>query len=197
MRCHGRSLAPEGIDGCHYNVTTLCGFSIRQATLQDAGLIADHRTANFRAMGQIHSDELATQFKVASAASLEASIRLGDYRGWLAIDSHQTVIGGAGVHSTAELPRPSADGTRIASDRLLRVVNVFTEPAWRRRGVAQALLLRILEWARAQGADRLLVYASEQGRALYARSNFSATPEMSWSTGAGPRSTRGEWGGSA
>jgi GNAT superfamily N-acetyltransferase len=55
---------------------------------------------------------------------------------------------------------------------------VYTEPAWRRRGVADALMRQVIRWAEAERLDRLVLHASEAGRALYQRLGFAPTNEM-------------------
>ncbi len=58
------------------------------------------------------------------------------------------------------------------------MLNVFTEPAWRRRGLAELLMRHILDWARQERLDRLVLHASDDGRPLYERLGFAATNEM-------------------
>jgi GNAT superfamily N-acetyltransferase len=58
------------------------------------------------------------------------------------------------------------------------VLNVYTEPAWRRHGLAQQLMRELLAWARKERLDRLVLHASADGRRLYERLGFVATNEM-------------------
>jgi GNAT superfamily N-acetyltransferase len=58
------------------------------------------------------------------------------------------------------------------------VLNVYTEPAWRRRGVAEALMRQVIRWAESERLDRLVLHASDEGRPLYQRLGFAATNEM-------------------
>jgi len=60
------------------------------------------------------------------------------------------------------------------------VVNVYTEPEWRGRGIARALMKVLMEWAAGQGADRLVLHASDAGRPLYQSLGFEPTNEMRW-----------------
>jgi GNAT superfamily N-acetyltransferase len=69
----------------------------------------------------------------------------------------------------------------VAAGRHGIVLNVYTESAWRRRGLAELLMRHVLEWARAQRLDRLVLHASAEGRALYERLGFVATNEMRFS----------------
>jgi GNAT superfamily N-acetyltransferase len=66
----------------------------------------------------------------------------------------------------------------LAEGRHAIVLNVFTEPAWRRQGVGELLMREILEWAAQERLDRLVLHASREGRALYERLGFVATNEM-------------------
>lgn len=66
----------------------------------------------------------------------------------------------------------------MAEGRHAIVLNVYTEPAWRRRGLAELLMRRVLAWAREERLDRLVLHASQEGRRLYERLGFVATNEM-------------------
>ena len=66
----------------------------------------------------------------------------------------------------------------IADGRHATIINVFTEPQWRRQGVALLLLQGIIDWARTERLDRLVLHASDAGRALYERLGFVGTNEM-------------------
>jgi GNAT superfamily N-acetyltransferase len=66
----------------------------------------------------------------------------------------------------------------VGQGRHALVVNVFTEPAWRRRGIAELLMRRLLAWAREERLDRVVLHASAEGRPLYERLGFVPTNEM-------------------
>lgn len=153
------------------------GYSIRAATASDAVIIARHRVAMFREMGRVPSDELAADLLAASAPPLAALLQEGAYVGFLALDPDREIVAGAGAHIRPQLPRIASDRTRIAIAAPL-LVNVYTEPSWRHRGIARALVLRLLRWAAEAGFDQTLLHASEAGRALYDSLGFTATNEM-------------------
>jgi hypothetical protein len=108
-------------------------FRIRRANLHDADTIAWHLARMFQDMGQVSGDA----FELLRA---KARIRLkqwragGDYLGWLATpaDQPESVVGGAGVQLLPILPRPINPAT-IGEGRQGTIVNVFTQPQWRRR----------------------------------------------------------------
>ena len=66
----------------------------------------------------------------------------------------------------------------IAEGRQGVIVNVFTEPEWRRRGIAKQLMKKIIAWSRKQSLDDLVLHASDDGRALYEQLGFVLTNEM-------------------
>ncbi len=154
---------------------------VRIATPADAPIIAGHRARMFRDMGQLPPDTYGLLYD-ASEARLRDALTRGEYVGWLALPpDDDTVVGGVGAQRRLVLPHPvrRPDGAiGVGEGRHAIVLNVFTEPAWRRRGVAEVLMRHVLRWAEAERLDRLVLHASDEGRPLYARLGFVATNEM-------------------
>jgi GNAT superfamily N-acetyltransferase len=155
--------------------------TIRPAIASDAAVIARHRVAMFRDMGRVPTDELASQLLNASTSALAVLLHERSYVGYLAVAADHHVIAGAGVHIRPQLPRISSDGTYIATGQVPLLVNVYTEPEWRRRGIARALVVALMRWAADEGFDQLVLHASDAGRPLYVSLGFAATNEMRWS----------------
>jgi len=155
-------------------------YTIRPTTISDACIIAEHRVAMFSDMGQVPTALLAEQLLVASITALSELLRDGRYVGWLAVDENDRVIAGAGAHIKPQLPRISHDGRRVSAGPVPLVVNVYTDPHWRRQGVARALMKELMDWALARGSDRVVLHASDDGRPLYASLGFIPTNEMRW-----------------
>jgi GNAT superfamily N-acetyltransferase len=164
-------------------------YRIRTCTPADAATIAQHRSAMFVEMGVVPTDDLARQLREASEPALAAVLRDQSYVGWFATTGDELVIAGVGIHVKPNLPRISEDGCRVAITDLPLVVNVYTERAWRQRGVARALMTAAMDWSVARGFDRMALHASDAGRPLYASLGFIASNEMRWSApaGAAPR----------
>lgn len=153
-------------------------FTIRLATREDVDVIAEHRARMFQEMGEVSPDTFEI-FRAKSRERLHDLLTRGEYKGWLAISAQQPdiIAGGAGVQLREVLPHPK-EGNKIAEGRQAVIINVFTEPDWRRQGVAVRLLQTIIAWARAERLDRLVLHASEAGRSLYTRLGFVGTNEM-------------------
>jgi GNAT superfamily N-acetyltransferase len=150
--------------------------SIRPATAADAATLARHRVAMFRDMRAVRPDDEAALL-AASQRYLERALVSGEYLGWLALSGRE-VAGGAGVQRRPLLPRPGRGGAGIAEGVEGLVLNVYVEPAFRRRGIARMLMEHIITWAPGAAIARLSLHASDEGRALYEALGFTPTNEM-------------------
>jgi GNAT superfamily N-acetyltransferase len=135
----------------------------------------------FREMGLVPTDRLAAELLETSTAALGALLHERCYIGWLAVAENDRVLAGAGVHIQSQLPRISHDGIAVTTAPVPLLVNVYTEPDVRGVGIARALMNAVLEWAAAQGCDRVALHASDAGRPLYRSLGFVPTNEMRWS----------------
>jgi len=154
-------------------------FHIRLATVDDADVIAWQRARMFQDMGDLPR-HLFEAFRARSSERLRDLLARGDYVGWLLglEETPNKIVAGAGVHLRRVLPHPVKNAALFADGHQGIIVNVFTEPEWRRRGLAEVLLKQIINWGREQKLDELVLHASSHGRALYERLGFLATNEM-------------------
>jgi len=157
-------------------------FTIRPATAADADSIAHHRVGMFRDMGRLGA-ETAQPLYAASRVWLADALERGEYLGWLATldGAPDRVVAGAGVQRRRVLPFPQleADGTvRVAAGDQAIVVNVYTDPPYRRHGLARRLMQAVLDWAASVPLDSLVLHASADGRPLYESLGFNPTNEM-------------------
>jgi len=160
-------------------------FTIRRATASDIPVLAHHRAAMFNDMGQLPS-VLRAPMTRATAAYLRKAIVRGEYLAWMA-EAAGNAIGGAGVQFRPILPRPRPETDDIEFGPEAIVLNVFVEPAFRRRGVADALVRTLLDALAARDIRRIVLHASRNGRRLYERLAFSPTNEMRLTREAGKR----------
>jgi GNAT superfamily N-acetyltransferase len=135
----------------------------------------------FRDMGQVPTDTLATTLLETSTAALGILLRERSYIGWLAIAEGDLVLAGVGAHVQSQLPRISHNGIAVTTAPVPLVVNLYTEPEFRGKGIARALMNTLLKWTTAQGCDRVALHASDAGRPLYQALGFVPTNEMRWS----------------
>lgn len=153
-------------------------FQIRRATVADADIIATQRARMFQDMGDVN-DQGFEILQTKSRQRLSDWIATGDYIGWLAYptDEPNNLVAGAGIQLYPILARPLNPST-VGKGRQATIVNVFTEQAWRRRGLASLLIKEIITWSRQEQLDRLLLHAADEGRSVYERLGFVAGNEM-------------------
>jgi GNAT superfamily N-acetyltransferase len=146
--------------------------SIRKATANDLGIVMHHRRSMFVDMG--HRDATALNAMLATSEPLfKRGLENGSYQGWLAEASPGVVVAGGGIiilefHSHPRDPRP----------RRAWIVNMYTEPAFRRRGLARRLMDAMIVWCHEAKLDSVFLHASDEGRPLYTSLGFTPTNEM-------------------
>jgi GNAT superfamily N-acetyltransferase len=146
-------------------------FVIREASPNDIPEILRQRRAMYEDMNYTDPTALDAMAKL-SAAYLEKAMADGSLRAWLACEATQAVAGGAVLVS----PWPAHPYDLEC--RRATILNVFTDPAYRRRGLARTLMLTMIEWCRREGFARVTLHASDHGRPLYESLGFEASNEM-------------------
>src|SRR5437773_8980198 len=150
----------------------MAAYRIRGATLDDVDVLVHHRTRMFADMG-VSMDAAAVE--QAFGRWLASSIASGVYRAWVIETDAAEVVAGGGI---TVLPWPP--GPRDLGDRLAFAYNVYTEPAYRRRGIARLVMDAIHAWCRDAGISSVALNASDHGRLLYESMGYqvSSNPMM-------------------
>ncbi|HET7842131.1 MAG TPA: GNAT family N-acetyltransferase [Terriglobia bacterium] len=146
--------------------------SIRPATVQDLPVILHHRREMFRSMGYTDARILEPLEPIAQRYFVEA-FKSGTFRGWMAVEPHGKIVGGAGI---ADYTLPPGHFASNATRQ--EIINVYVEPEFRRQGIAKRLMEVMIEWCRDHGYSSVYLHASEEGRPLYTSMGFAPTPEM-------------------
>jgi GNAT superfamily N-acetyltransferase len=149
-------------------------YRIRRATVDDAAVIARHRAAMFYEMKSVDETESASIIS-ASIPQLSEMLAEGDYSGWL-VELEEKVIAGGGVMMRRLLPRPGS----LQGGEEAYIMNIYTEPEHRRRGLARKIMETILEWCSEGGFARVTLHPSDEGESLYCSLGFERTKEMLW-----------------
>jgi len=146
--------------------------TIREAGPDDVETILRHRRSMFQAMSEGTTEELDRMVEFARPW-LARMLANGSYRHWLARDGAGRLAGGGGVLLSPWPPNPLDPSTERAV-----ILNVYTEPDFRRRGVARDVMQTILSWIEGRGLRSANLHASDEGRHLYETLGFEATNEM-------------------
>lgn len=158
-------------DGDAERAVLPAGAVIREATARDLETILHHRRRMCEDMG--HREAVVLDAMVDDCRGLlRRWLQEGVYRGWV-VEREGAVVAGGGLIVSTWLPNAADTQGRRAT-----ILNVYTEPAHRRQGLARALMQSILAWCRDEGFRAVTLDASDDGRALYASMGFRPTSQM-------------------
>jgi GNAT superfamily N-acetyltransferase len=143
---------------------------IRPATVDDVPHILRFRRGMLNDMGPADEAALA-RMEEAAAVFLRSGFADGTCLVWIAEDERPVACGM--LHVVPWIP-----SAIDASTRRVWVHNMYTEPAYRRRGIAGEIIATMLEWCRSQGFASVTLHASEKGRGVYESLGFRASNEM-------------------
>jgi GNAT superfamily N-acetyltransferase len=147
-------------------------FHLRRGTVEDIPAIVRHRQGMMTEMG--FGDDAGRALHAQDFAEFAAkAIPSGAFNSWVAESDSGEVVAGGAVYTVTWPGNP-----RERIQRRAFILNVFTEPAFRRKGIARALVQTMMEWCRAQGFSSVRLSASEMGRPLYQSLGFEPTHEM-------------------
>jgi ribosomal protein S18 acetylase RimI-like enzyme len=145
-------------------------FVIRPAAIEEAVIIGAQRRAMFVDMG--YRDGLDAMVE-AFLPWVRAKMSAGEYLGWLAIAENGAIAAGAGLWLMDWPPHMIGGASRRGN-----ILNVYTDPEYRRQGLARRLTETAIEWCRANAIATVILHASDQGRELYRSLGFEPTNEM-------------------
>lgn len=138
----------------------------------DLDLICQHRVAMFTDGGRRAPSDLATMDS-AFRLWLEPRLADGRYFGFI-VENDDKPIAGIGLMELDWPPHPSHQD----DDRRGYVLNMFVEPSYRKKGIAQMLLDRAdLEFKR-RDLKYAILHTTSAGRSLYEQAGWQATTEM-------------------
>ena len=96
----------------------------------------------------------------------------GTFVSWLALDGDR-IVGTSGMSFVEKPPYFGCPNGKIGL-----LSSMYTDPAYRRRGIARELLRRVTEEARAFGCGAVQITASDMGVLLYTDFGFRKNPNF-------------------
>jgi len=146
-------------------------FKIREATIDDLHAIMLHRRRMYEDMGYKNETALKAM-ESTSNMFIKDGLEDGTYRGWL-VELSGRIVAGGGLMIVRQPSSP-----RDPSSRRSWIMNMYTEPEYRGRGLATSIIETIIIWCRQNGFHWVSLRASDAGRHLYETLGFKPTNEM-------------------
>lgn len=148
-------------------------FTVRRATIEDLDSLVTQRHKMFQ---EIRSGKATRLKDIDSSYRKWLKYMLSKRRivCFLAIDKLQKPIGGGCVWIRETPPSPWT-GPQL---RMPYLMSMYTDPNWRGRGIASAIVKCAMAWSRKMRYRRMTLHASEAGRPIYRKLGWSRTWEM-------------------
>jgi GNAT superfamily N-acetyltransferase len=144
---------------------------IRPATPDDIPELLRHRRGMYEDMGYNDAGTLSVMVSTCKPY-LASALANGTLHGWLACAGEKVVAGG--VVLVSPWPSHPYDG----QCRRATILNMYTDPPFRRQGIARRLMQTMIDWCRKEGFVHVTLHASDKGRPLYDSLGFEVTNEM-------------------
>ena len=147
------------------------GFYYRKATRVDLPLLVETRVKILRAANHLDDSVDMSLVQTNSQAYYEKSLSDGSHIAYLVFDD-TLFIGAGGVSFYQVMPtyhNPTGQNAYI--------MNLYTEPAYRRRGIASQTLRYLIDEAYARGITRISLDSTAMGRPLYEKFGFVPMPD--------------------
>lgn len=142
------------------------GISYKRATMEDLEVLVDTRIQVLRAANLLSDSVDMTEVKNQSYGYYKESLGDGTHTAYLVFDGNK-VIGTGGVSFFRVMPtfhNPSGCKAYI--------MNMYTEPAYRRRGIARKTLDLLVDEIRKRGISAVSLEATQMGKPLYEQYGF-------------------------
>ncbi len=147
------------------------GFEFRRAVPADAADLVELRLEFMRIVkdGGLPDEEA---WRSELSALFERDLASGELVSWICLDGERVVAASGIAFGAPGEPAsdPPAGGPEDGAEAL--ILNMYTLPGYRRRGLASELLGRCIEEGRSRGVRRLRLQPTEDGRVLYERFGF-------------------------
>jgi len=144
----------------------------RRAGVADLPLLVDHRHRMWTDIAH-HTEPQITDHDQRYRPWARQHLLSGRLAGIVGETPEGSAVASGLVWFRAEQPRPDFQG--LASPYIL---SMFTEPAWRGRGVASRIVRELITICRERGFPNVGLHASRFGRSIYRRVGFERSWEM-------------------
>jgi GNAT superfamily N-acetyltransferase len=144
----------------------------RKATVADVAILVEHRHRMWTEIGHRTEAEI-TEHDARYQRWMRPRLRSHEVVGFVAEGPKGNPLASGLVWFRSDQPRP-----KIPTLTIPYILSMYTSEDWRGRGVASAIVHRLVAACRDRGYPSVVLHASEQGRSVYRHLGFERTWEM-------------------
>ena len=141
-------------------------YEYKKATIEDIDELVRTRIIVLRAVNKLSDDVNMSVVEKESYEYYKRALETGEYITYLVYDNG-TFIGAGGVSFYQVMPT-----YRNSTGKKAYIMNMYTAPEYRRKGIASHTLDLLVKDAREQGVSQITLEATEMGRSLYEKYGF-------------------------
>ncbi|MHA1983425.1 MAG: GNAT family N-acetyltransferase [Candidatus Hodarchaeales archaeon] len=147
-------------------------YQIRIATVKDIKEIIRLRRLMFESMG-FNNQELLNQNDKINKIYFQKAIPNEKFRGWVAETESGIIVGTIGLVIDVHPPAPNN-----LSGRIGYIMNLAVNEEYRRKGIARALMKKVIEFLKTNNIISVELHATEMGKDLYEELGFKNSNAM-------------------
>jgi len=147
-------------------------YTLREANLDDLLTLVNQRRTMFVEATNAKNKKALDDMDSAYKNYIKKALTEGSFKAWI-VEMNKKIVAGGAISIYEQPPRPQ--------DHTLRYVyvhSIYTDPEYRRQGLARKILENIINWCRENGLKTLTLHAVEVSRPLYESLGFQPTTEM-------------------
>lgn len=138
----------------------------KKATIEDIDILTETRITVLRAANQLSDEVDMTEVRNQSYEYYRQALTDDTHVAYLVLDEEE-VVGAGGVSFFRVMPT-----FHNATGKKAYIMNMYTKPEYRRRGIAYKTLDLLVAEARKRGIKVISLEATKMGRALYEKYGF-------------------------
>ena len=138
----------------------------KKATIEDIDFLTKTRLTVLRAANELPDDVDMSEVEKRTYNYYAAALRDGSHTAYLAFDEG-IFVGAGGISYYSVMPT-----YHNSSGKKAYIMNMYTNPSYRRKGIAFEILRLLVEDAKEKGITAISLEATEAGEPLYKKFGF-------------------------